>query len=83
MRALEHTPVPGWVTRLPKADLHCHAEADARLEQIRARDSGRPAHNWRRAAARAMTLPPGLGRLFALDGELDKTSLLQLNESRE
>jgi adenosine deaminase len=40
------------VARLPKADLHVHANADARLERVLARREGRPAHDWRTFAQR-------------------------------
>lgn len=41
MRALEAIEVPDWTSRLPKVDLHCHAEAYARLDQVLARSEQR------------------------------------------
>jgi len=40
------------LARLPKADLHVHANAEARLERVLARREGRPAYDWRCEAAK-------------------------------
>ena len=52
------------VAALPKADIHVHAEAGARLEQVLAQRTGRRGTDWR-AKARALmrNLPPGMARL--------------------
>src|SRR5215217_9177509 len=71
------TPVPAdpVVAALPKADLHLHQEAAARLERLAARRQGRPPfdrHGW---AARLMAEQPrGIGRLGGIydpDDDLD------------
>lgn len=68
-------PVDPVVAALPKADLHLHQEAAARLERLAARRQGRPPfdrHGW---AARLMAeQPPGIGRLGGIydpDNNLD------------
>jgi adenosine deaminase len=66
------------IAALPKADLHVHAEASARLDRVLARRGGRPAFDWRGWAARTMRdTPAGMPRLlamgtaFSLPGEVD------------
>jgi hypothetical protein len=52
------------VAALPKADLHLHQEAAARLERLAARRQGRPPFDRRGWAVQLMAeQPPGLGRL--------------------
>jgi adenosine deaminase len=49
---------------LPKADLHIHAEADARIERVLARRAGRAPYDWRGWAARLLKeTAPGMPRL--------------------
>jgi hypothetical protein len=63
-------PTDPVVAALPKADLHVHAEASARMDRVLARREGRPAHNWRREAARLVAeVPPGMARLARLNGD--------------
>jgi hypothetical protein len=55
------------MTMVPKADLHVHAETDARLDRVIARREGRSPYDWSRWAARLQTeTPPGLARLERL-----------------
>jgi adenosine deaminase len=55
--------IPPWVAALPKADLHVHAETDARLDRILARRQAIPAYNWRHWAERLRAeTPPGMPR---------------------
>jgi adenosine deaminase len=52
------------VATLPKADLHLHAEADARLDRILAHRAGRPPFDWRGWARQLLAeTPPGMPRL--------------------
>lgn len=52
------------VAAVPKADIHLHAEAGPRLEQVTAERSGRRATDWRAHARELMRgLPPGMPRL--------------------
>ena len=56
--------MPGPVATLPKADLHVHAEADARLDRVLARRQGRPSSDWKHWVECLRTeTPPGLPRL--------------------
>ena len=49
---------------LPKADLHVHQEAKARLDRVLARRQGHPSYDWRGWTRRLLTeRPPGMGRL--------------------
>lgn len=64
LRPSANLPMPGPVARLPKADLHVHAEADARLDRVLARRGGRSPYDWSHWVARLHTeTPPGLARL--------------------
>ena len=59
--------VPPLVAALPKADLHIHAEADARIERVLARRAGREPYDWRNWAARLLVeTSPGMGRLVGM-----------------
>lgn len=50
-----------------KADLHVHAESDARLDRVIARREGRSPYDWSRWAARLqIETPPGVARLNRL-----------------
>jgi hypothetical protein len=56
--------IPVWVAALPKADLHVHAESDARLDRILAKREGRAPYDWKQWADRVqIETPPGLPRL--------------------
>lgn len=54
---------------LPLADLHVHAEADARLDRVLARREGRPAHDWEECRRSLAGTPAGMPRLLAMGGE--------------
>ncbi len=43
---LDDVPLDPLIAVLPKADLHIHAEASARLDRVLARGEGRAAHDW-------------------------------------
>ena len=52
------------IAALPKADIHVHAEAGARLEQVIAQRTGGRRTDWRAKARELMrNLPPGMARL--------------------
>jgi adenosine deaminase len=76
-----HDPVPAdpAIAALPKADLHLHQEAAARLECLAARRQGCPPYDRRSWAARLMAeRPPGLDRLggvYKPDDDLDLTGV--------
>jgi adenosine deaminase len=54
------------VARLPKADLHLHAETDGRVDRILARQEGRSAFDWATWGRQLQReVPPGLPRLEA------------------
>lgn len=54
------------VKKLPKADIHLHAETQARLERLVARQSGRSPHNWASRVKRVRELPEGMDRFDLL-----------------
>jgi adenosine deaminase len=61
---LAEITVPPLVAALPKADLHLHAETDARLDRVLARRAGRRPYDWRSWAQRLLVeTPPGMPRL--------------------
>jgi adenosine deaminase len=65
---LADIPIPSLVAALPKADLHIHAEADARIERVLARRAGRRPYDWRDWARRLLAeTPPGIQRLVGMD----------------
>jgi adenosine deaminase len=71
---LAELAIPPLVAALPKADLHLHAEADARLDRILARRAGRRAFDWRSWAQQLLAeTPPGMPRLdrMAADRRVD------------
>ena len=77
LEPLAEVPVPAWVAALPKADLHIHAEGEARLERVLARERGCPPADRRRWAAHLLgAVPPGMPRLLALgdDRQLDRAA---------
>ena len=52
------------VAKLPKADIHIHAEWSPRLDRVLAQREGRKPYNWRAWAKNLMeTEPPGEARL--------------------
>jgi adenosine deaminase len=58
------------IAALPKADLHVHAEAEARFERVLERRGGRTPRDRRIWAAHMMrAVPAGMARLMALDGD--------------
>lgn len=66
------------VASLPKADLHVHAETDARLDRILARHEGRATYDWSTWVARLQAeTPPGMARLERLrdDRRLDQATV--------
>jgi len=68
------------LTEPPKVDLHNHAEAYARLEQLNAHRLGLTARDWGAAVLRLMDqVPPGVSRLLSLDAGLDVESLAELD----
>jgi adenosine deaminase len=63
---LADIPVDLLVAAVPKADLHLHQEAKARLDNLAARRLGRPRFDWRAWARHVLDTPPGMGRLEAV-----------------
>jgi adenosine deaminase len=64
---LAEIPIPPLVAALPKADLHIHAEADARIDRVLSRRAGRRPYDWRSWAERLLVeVPPGMPRLVAM-----------------
>jgi hypothetical protein len=76
---LASVPVDQAVAALPKADLHLHQEAAARLECLAASRQRRPPYDRRGWAARLIAeWPPGLDRLggvYEPDDGLDLTGI--------
>lgn len=65
-----NVPVPASVAALPKADLHVHAEGEARLERVLARERGEAPLDRRRWVGHLLAnVAPGMPRLLALGGE--------------
>ena len=61
--------------KIPKADLHLHAETYAHLDRLIATRDDRPPYDWKDSIKRMAELPPGMARLDQLDGDLDTTDL--------
>ena len=61
--------------KLPKADLHLHAETLAHLDRLIAARDNRPPYDWRDSIRRLSELPPGIPRLERLNGDLDTVEL--------
>jgi imidazolonepropionase-like amidohydrolase len=57
--------------RLPKADLHLHAESAARIDRVVAEREGRRPYGWADWQRRLIEFPPGTPRLERMNGELD------------
>jgi adenosine deaminase len=61
---LTEISIPPLIRALPKADLHLHAETEARLDRILARRAGRRPYDWRSWAQQLLAeTPPGMPRL--------------------
>ena len=61
---LADIPIPAEIARLPKADIHIHAEWSPRLDRVLAKRHGRQPYDWRAWAGRLMTNEaPGGNRL--------------------
>ena len=63
---------------IPKADIHLHAETNARVERLISLRGGRPPHNWQTAIRKLREIPPGIERLEALSGYLEVNDLDRL-----
>src|SRR5688572_27324536 len=55
---LAEITVPPLVAALPKADLHLHAEADARIDRVLAQRAGRRPYDWRSWAQQLLVEVP-------------------------
>ena len=67
MGAFDATSIPPEIEVLPKADLHVHAETDARLDRVLARREGRMPYDWHDWARELVAkVPPGMERLQAM-----------------
>ena len=67
MMLLNAFPVSPAIAALPKADLHVHAETDARLDRVLAQRDGRPPFAWRNWVGELVAnVPPGMERLQAM-----------------
>lgn len=68
---LDGIPADPRIAALPKADLHVHAEASARLDRVLARRAGRAPFDWHAWATRLMrATPAGMPRLAAMGAAL-------------
>lgn len=66
---LAEVPIDPAIAALPKADLHLHQEAKARLDRLVAGREGRPSYDWRGWARHVLAeIPPGMGRLDGIYG---------------
>jgi adenosine deaminase len=84
LHPLEHLDISDELRSLSKVDLHLHAESEPRLDRILARRSLRPGYNWRRWVERLIAeVPPGIGRMGWMNGELDVTGLEELDAQPE
>src|SRR6266581_4875869 len=62
--------IPPLIAALPKADLHLHAEADARLDRVLAQRAGRCPYDWRNWAQQLLVeVPPGMPRLARMGAD--------------
>lgn len=61
--------------RVPKADLHRHAETYANLDRLIARRDNRPPYDWQGSIKRMAELPPGVPRIERFNGDLDTAEL--------
>ena len=71
---LAEISVPPLIAALPKADLHLHAETDARVDRILAQRAGQRPYDWRSWAQQLLAeTPPGMSRLarMAADRRVD------------
>ena len=69
---MEHSAA---LRKIPKADLHRHAETYAHLDRLIARLNNRPPHDWESWIEHLAELPPGMPRLNRLNGDLDTVAL--------
>ena len=84
LHPLDEVPIDPRVAALPKAELHLHAGALARLDRIVARREGRPPYDWREWVRQMMnSVPPGMPRLERLNGELPAAELDRLDDDPE
>ena len=63
------------IRKIPKADLHRHAETYAQLDRLISRLNNQPAHDWESSIERLSELPPGMPRLTRLNGDLDTVAM--------
>ncbi len=69
------------VARLPKTDVHCHAESEPRLQQLLARRGRCEPHDWPAVIRRVMAeIPPGFARLAALNNSFDRDAFADFHE---
>ena len=70
------------IRSIPNVDLHMHAESAARLDRLRARRDGVPAHDWEQSLRRLADVPAGMARLNHLAGDqgLDHEALARLDD---
>lgn len=61
--------------RLPKADLHRHAETYAHLDRLLAERDDHPPYDWESSLESLAELPPGMPRVRRLNGDLDTAQL--------
>ena len=61
--------------KIPKADLHRHAETFAHLDRLLAERDGRPAYDWEISIKSLSELPPRIPRIERLNGDLDTAEL--------
>jgi adenosine deaminase len=74
---LAEVTIPPLIAAMPKADLHLHAETDARLERVLARRAGRPPFDWRGWARQLLAeTPPGMPRLNKMGADRRMDSAL-------
>ena len=77
IQPLAEISIPSYVAALPKADLHLHAEADARIDRVLAQRAGRPPYDWRNWVQRLLVeTPPGMPRLARMDADRRADSTL-------
>ncbi len=68
------SPEPSLIASLPKANLHVHAEADARLARLLARRTGAPSPDMTALLAATLALPPGMARLAQMFADNPSTT---------
>ena len=84
LKPLQEIEIDDKLRSLPKVDLHVHAESQPRLDRILARRGERPGYDWHRWVGRLMQeVPPGIGRMSWMNGELDVSGLEELDAQPE